>query len=62
MNSLTGTHINHFHIIVCMPGKMDKTSVWANLNQLSLLEHFPAVNDKGGGIGVDGGINGWISV
>ena len=28
-----------------MPGKMDKTSVWANLNQLSLLEHFPAIYD-----------------
>ena len=45
---LSGTHIDHFYIIVGMSGKMNKTGMGAHLDQLAVLQHFAAVNNKRG--------------
>ena len=52
MSSGAGTHVDHFYIIMAVPGKMDKSGMGTYLDQFSSCQQLAAVYDKISGRGI----------
>ena len=57
MAGLPGTHIDNFHIIVGMFGKMDKPGMGAQFNQAAMLREFLSAYGHGAVQIIEGGVN-----